>query len=144
MKTYNENGYNLEFPDEWTLELDEDGPGNSLTLNAPSGDFWSLTRYPAYIDPDALLTEGVEALTAEYKDAEVSTASETYSHRKLEGFDIDFFYLDLPCIAMVRTLRFGLYTYILIVQTMDQSASTIAEIKAINAFWTEHLKLVEF
>ena len=143
MAKFNENGFNLEYPDEWEIEYDEES-GHDLTLYSSNGAFWTLTRRPGYVEPDELLKESVEALTSEYEDAEVSTAMEEYHQRRLDGFDVDFFYLDLPCMAMLRTIRFGIYTYLIYVQTMDQSTSMLDELKEITRFWTEHLEMIDF
>ncbi len=63
---------------------------------------------------------------------------------RLDGFDLDFFYLDLPCMAMLRALRFGLYTYFVYIQTMDQSDSMLDELKGITRYWAEHLNMMDF
>ncbi|MDO4628770.1 MAG: hypothetical protein Q4C70_06265 [Planctomycetia bacterium] len=62
---------------------------------------------------------------------------------RIDGFDLDFFYLDLPCMAMLRALRFGSYTYFVYIQTMDQSSSMMAELKGITRYWAEHLDMME-
>ncbi|MBE6427766.1 MAG: hypothetical protein E7028_04140 [Planctomycetaceae bacterium] len=138
MAIFTKNGFNLEYPDEWEIEYEED-PGHELTLYSPNGAFWSLTRRPAFMEPDDLLKEALEALTAEYPEAEISTAFEEFPKQRLDGFDIDFFYLDLPCLAMIRSIRSGTFTYLLYVQTMDQSSTMMDEIRGISQFWAEHL-----
>jgi len=143
MTTFNQHGYNLEFPAEWELDFDEEIL-HELTLNSPNGAFWTLTRRPAFVEPDDLLKEALKALTGEYADAEVSTAFEEHAGRRLDGFDLDFFYLDLPCMAMIRTIRFGTFTYFLYIQTMDQSSAMMDELKAITHYWLEHLEIMEF
>lgn len=138
MAAFTKNGFNLEYPDEWELEYEED-PGHELTLLSPNGAFWTLTRYPAFVEPDDLLKEAIEALSNEYPKAEISTAFDEYSKQRLDGFDLDFFYLDLPCLAMIRSIRCGTFTYFLYVQTMDQSAAMMDEIQRISRFWADHL-----
>lgn len=139
MAKFTRNGFDIEYPNEWEAEYDEN-QYHEVTFYSPNGAFWTLTRRPGYVDPTNLLQEAVETLTGEYEEAEVSTALEVYQDRRLEGFDIDFFYLDLPCLAMLRTIRFGGFTYLIYIQTMDQNASMLEELKEMNRYWTEALK----
>ncbi len=143
MTTFKEHGYNLEFPAEWELEFDEETL-HEITLHSPNGAFWALTRRPAFVKPDDLLQEALKALTKEYAEAEISTAFEEYSNRRLDGFNLGFFYLDLPCMAMIRTIRFGTFTYFLYIQTMDQSTAMMDELNEITRYWVENLEIMEY
>ena len=139
MAKFTENGFCLEYPDEWELEYSEENL-HDVTLYSPNGAFWSLTRRPHFVEPEELLKESIETLSKEYEWMEISTAVDLYGDVKLDGFDLDFFYLDLPCFAMLRAIRAGLFTYFVYVQTMDQSPSMMDELKEITCFWLQNVE----
>ena len=45
---------------------------------------------------------------------------------------------------MIRTIRFGTFTYFLYIQTMDQSSAMLDELKEITRCWVENLEIMEY
>lgn len=140
MKQFTQNGFQLEYPDEWELEYDNEENPNNITFYSPDGTFWTLMRRPGFVESDDLLEEAVDALAYEYDDVDTSTAQEVYAGRKIEGYDIDFFYLDLPCTAIVRVVSFDMYTYLIYAQMMNPNSAMLNEINNITRYWVEHLE----
>ncbi len=117
---FNRSGIRFQFPENWTLdENDARGGQSSVTVYSPAGAFWSVSRHAVSTDPKQLAEAVVQAMQEEYKDLEVSEASDSVAGRQMIGYDLDFFYLDLVVIARVRCLQTESGTYAVFCQAED-------------------------
>ena len=103
---YEKMGIRFLYPDNWTLDEQEAIAGNrSVTVYSPGGAFWSIVLHGLETSPGDLAAEAVSALKVEYEDAEAEPASEQIGARTLQGYDVNFFYLDLTNTALIRGFR---------------------------------------
>ena len=96
----------FEYPDNWTVE-GEGSPeaGLQVSVSAPGGAFWSLSRQPVDSDPAALAEAAATQLRQEYPDLESEPATEMVFGQCLTGADINFSCLDLTNTAEIRCLE---------------------------------------
>src|ERR1051325_6716564 len=89
-------GVSFQYPDNWALdESDSTAGSGDVAVYSPGGAFWSLTVYPPNSEPQKLAAEAVQVLKKEYPDADVEPVTEKVADRRLVGYDMNFFYLDL-------------------------------------------------
>ncbi len=118
---YHQPGLSFMYPDNWKIDEPEMlAKQDMVAVYSPGGAFWSVARHPLSTDPVALAQGVVDALKQEYEDLEVCEACESIADRELQGFDMDFFYLDLTNTARVRWLRSNRSVYIIFVQAEDR------------------------
>lgn len=117
---FHRDGVQFEYPDNWTVEAD-DSPeaGLQVSVSAPEGAFWSLSRQPAGSDPAALAAATVTQLRTEYADLESEPATETVFSQRLTGADINFSCLDLTNTASFRCLELPTACYAIFCQAED-------------------------
>ncbi|MDO4569274.1 MAG: hypothetical protein Q4D38_02700 [Planctomycetia bacterium] len=139
MNIYDENDFWVQYPDDWTLSIDDESEADELTIASPEGSFWSLSRYPAFHKAEDLVEEGVAALEEMYEGCDAVPIQEVFPSAVLEGVDVDFFYFDFPCIAMIRGLERGKFSYLLVVQMLDISQASRETFRSITQAWLEHL-----
>jgi hypothetical protein len=119
--TYDHKGIRFQYPENWVLDnRDADSLPGTVTLQLPSGGFWSLDVHPFGVRPGDLIHEMIRSLESEYQDVEVTVVDETIEGEKVEGVDLYFYYMDLLIAAQVRSLRYGHATYLLTYQAEDR------------------------
>ncbi len=145
LKKYEKNGFCVHYPEGWELEEDAEGAGDVLTLYAPDENgFITFTRLPGAFELEQVTREIVNSYAENYENCDVSQASETYGPHVLTGEDVDFFYLDFPCVASVRALRHGDAVYVIVAQRFVSSADlTEADFSQIIRMWVEDLGKVK-
>ena len=123
---FNRNGIRFEYPDNWIIEEDTSPDGVSgITVSAPDGAFWSLSRQPADADSEYLINATTEQLRGEYPDLEVYPQSEDMFGSSLSGADFNFSYLDLTNTAEVRCLSTSTACYVVFCQAEDRDWSRL-------------------
>jgi hypothetical protein len=101
----------FEYPDNWTVEV-EGSPENGLqvSVSAPGGAFWSLSRQPAGSDPAELAEAAATQLRKEYP----------VFGQPLAGAAINSSCLDLTNTAVFRCLELPTGCYAIFCQAEDQ------------------------
>ena len=123
---FNRNGIRFEYPDNWIIEEDTSPDGVSgITVSAPDGAFWSLSRQPADANSEYLINATTEQLRGEYPDLEVYPQSEDIFGSRLSGADFNFSYLDLTNTAAVRFLATPTACYVVFCQAEDRDWSRL-------------------
>jgi hypothetical protein len=126
---YEKLGIRFLYPDNWTLDEGEALEGNrSVSVYSPGGAFWSVALHPPSTDPAQLTTAALEALKSEYADSESEAVSEQVSGRTLEGYDLNFFYLDLTNTALIRGFRTPTASCLLLCQAEDREFDELAPV----------------
>ena len=75
--TYEKSGLNFMYPENWSLaEDDMEGTPRTVSVQAPTGAFWSLDIYPFSLDIEQLLDETVATMKDDYSDLEADAAAE--------------------------------------------------------------------
>ena len=101
---YEKFGVKFLYPENWSLadEQTEDWP-KAVTVQSPSGGFWTLHIYEGGVNIRDLASEAVDALRIDYADLEAEEVLQPTDGTDY-GFDINFYYLDLIVTAQVRAV----------------------------------------
>jgi hypothetical protein len=119
-------GVAFQYPENWSLdEEDALAGGRSVTVFSPGGGFWSVSIHPPGIDLDELAKAAVCAIQEEYKEVEAEEIQQTLFGRKMNGYDLNFYYLDLTNTAKVRCLQTDDATYSIFYQAEDREFDQI-------------------
>jgi hypothetical protein len=116
--TYQNFGVSFMYPENWQL-ADETAEGEgpkSVTVQSPTGGFWSLHVYQPAVEPLELAEQVKLTMETEYPGLESQLATEDVGDEKLIGFDMDFYCLDFVISAQVRSLRKEKRTYVMLCQ----------------------------
>ena len=69
--TYEKSGLQFMYPENWSLaEDDMQATPRTVSVQAPTGAFWSVDIYPFGIDIEQLLDQIVATMKEEYNDLE--------------------------------------------------------------------------
>lgn len=118
--TFDKHGVQFMYPENWSLTTDDESWPRAISVESPSGAFWSLHLYSPPADPRKLTEDVISALRAEYDPLEAEEASEQVGDVKAEGYDLSFFYLDLLIICHTRSFTFGNKTLVIMTQAEDR------------------------
>jgi hypothetical protein len=122
-------GIRFLYPDNWTLDEDEALHGNSsVTVQSPGGAFWSVVLHPPTTDPAKLAATALAALKEEYVDSEAEPVHEQFGDQTLNGYDMNFFYLDLTSTATIRCFRTADATYLILCQAEDLEYVALSQV----------------
>lgn len=126
---YDRLGVRFVYPENWKLQEDEaiEWP-RSVSVESPLGAFWTAMIHAAGTDLKEALAETLEALKSEYDQVEFERADEEFAERRAEGFDLQFFYLDLLITARVRGLHVGDQVIVVISQGEDRDFEALKEV----------------
>ncbi|RLS34784.1 MAG: hypothetical protein DWH79_03685 [Planctomycetota bacterium] len=81
-------------------------------------------------DPDQLATAVVRQMQHEYQDLDIARATETLAGHALEGYDFNFYCLDLTNTAMVRTVSTTNSIHLIFCQAEDREWERVEPIFA--------------
>jgi hypothetical protein len=122
-------GIHFLYPDNWTLDEDEELAGNnSVTVHHPGGAFWSVVLHDADADPAKLSAAALAALKAEYVDSEAEPVHEQYGKQSLSGYDMNFFCLDFTNTATIRCFHMPSATCLVLCQAEDREYEALAPV----------------
>ncbi len=127
--TYERAGLQFLYPENWTLADDAlDQIPRTITLQSPTGAFWSVDIHPFSVDADELLDQTLDIMKQEYPELEYVKADEAINEHAASGYDLYFHCLDFVVASHVRTLRFGHATYMLTYQGEDRDFEKLAPV----------------
>lgn len=100
---YDRLGVCFLYPENWTVseEQAEEFP-LSVTLQSPTGAFWTLHIYRRPADVAALVEESLAAMQAIYEGLEAEPVSDEFAGHEASGYDMSFFCLDFVVAAKIR------------------------------------------
>jgi len=118
---YDNSGIRFLYPENWKIdtEADPDWP-ESVSLQSPSGAFWSITVHPPDAAPDELNETVLQTMQEEYKDLEAEPVTEEIADTTATGYDMSFCCLDLLVAARLRTFFAAGRTFVLLCQAEDR------------------------
>jgi hypothetical protein len=99
------DGIAFRYPENWSLERDEQETGWSVTVQSPETAFLILTFDTDGPDIGAIADAALETLRAEYPDLESDPAVESIAGQPAVGHDVRFFSFDLTNSAGIRAFR---------------------------------------
>jgi hypothetical protein len=108
---YDDHGIRFEHPASWELEQDEDDARVTISVQSPSGlAFVMITVDADRPSPAEMVEETVSAMREEYPGVEVVAVVDEVGGYRAEGFDLEFFALDLVSACSIRAFRTPLRT----------------------------------
>lgn len=126
---FNKLGIHFLYPDNWSLDEDEAVEGNrSVTVNSPSGAFWSIVVHDRTANPAELASSALMALKVEYPESEAEPISEEIGEETIRGYDLNFFYLDFVSMAVIRGFRTDTASCLVLCQAEDREFEKLAPI----------------
>jgi len=120
---YNNLGIRFPYPTNWSVQTESWDEGTYvITVDSPEGSFWSVTIYPKGIDREESAQKILHTLKGEYDKLEHLPVHRYIADRRLTGYEVNFFYLDMTSTAMVLHFEEGDRAYVLFWQTCDRLA----------------------
>ena len=117
---YDDRGIRFEYPDDWELEVTDDGPRTTVEVASPGGLAFALVT----VDDDRpaaseMADEALSALREEYPALDAFPALETIGGHKAVGHDVEFISLDLTNSCAIRVFRTPRRTVFVLAQWSD-------------------------
>lgn len=116
---FNRFGLAFDHPDNWSVDVDDAAGRQAVTVYAPDGGFWSISGHAAGAPPGELAAAVVREMREQYKELDSEAAEDDVDGRRLHGFDMNFYCLDLTNTAQVRTLETNDAIYLILCQAED-------------------------
>ena len=124
-------GLRFDHPDNWAVDTDDaEGRFATATVYAPGGAFWSVSGHAAGGDPRELAAAVVAHMKQEYQELDAEPAEEDLAGRRLPGFDLNFYCLDLTNTAQVRTVTTPDAIYLIHCQAEDREWEEVSPVFA--------------
>lgn len=128
---YENFGVSFMYPENWQL-ADESSPHDagpkSISVQSPSGAFWSLQVCEPPVDPQSLADQFKLTMESEYEGLESRAVSEEVAEAALIGYDMDFYCLDFVISAQVRAARVGKRVYVVSCQAETREFDELAPV----------------
>ncbi|MEM9657844.1 MAG: hypothetical protein AAF961_05730 [Planctomycetota bacterium] len=122
-------GVTFEYPDNWTVEAPEpDDEGVQVAVSGPETAFWHLSRHDAGADFESLFDEALAALRADYHEIEATSVAEVIEGRRIEGFDVNFYCLDLTVTTWLRGIPTDAGSFLLLCQAEDRDLERVGPV----------------
>jgi hypothetical protein len=139
-RVYDKMGIRFLYPDNWTLDEGDAAAGSAaISVYSPEGSFWSIVLDEPTADPIALAGAAAQAFKTEYGDCDVEPVHETLAGCDVQGFEVNFFCLDLTSTAMIRGFRIRRATCLVICQAEDRDyQSQAAVFRAMTTSLLQH------
>jgi hypothetical protein len=103
---YDDHGIRFEYPDDWEVEVTDDGPRVTASVQSPGGLAFALVTVDEdRPSPAELADEALAALKDEYPTLDAFPALETIDGHKAVGHDVEFTSLDLNNACVIRSFR---------------------------------------
>lgn len=104
--TYQSPELNFQYPENWKVTDEERRQWpRSVTLESPTGAFWSVHLYPEGSDLQQLTREALDSMRAEYDSLESEEVAESLANFKFVGCDMNFYLLDFVVSAGIRGVQ---------------------------------------
>ncbi len=117
----NNGRFRFSYPKNWFVQESIWGDDiRAVVTNSPEGYFWMVVSYPLQTDPDATARQVLETMRGEYNNLEEVPTKRTIAGRRLEGYEMNFYYLDFINSALVLFFQSEDRTWVIYHQGMDQ------------------------
>lgn len=124
-------GLAFDYPENWSVEIDDTSADRpAVTVTTPDGGFWSVSGQPPGTPAARLAEAVVRQMRSEYRDIDSEAASDLVAGRRLAGWDLNFYCLDLTNTAQVRAVETPAATYLLLAQAEDREWDRVAPVFA--------------
>lgn len=106
LSTYEENGLRFQYPSGWEIDESDDDERTTITVQSASGPaFLMITLDEDRPDPSEMVEEALAVMREEYPSVEARPASEVIAGIRADGFDLEFFSLDMLSECQIRAFR---------------------------------------
>src|SRR5262245_30969204 len=103
---YDDRGIRFEYPDDWELEVTDNGAVTTVSVQAPSGLAFALVTTDDSCPPPAeVADEALAAMREEYPGLDAIPALETIDGQRAVGHDVEFISLDMANSCAIRCFR---------------------------------------
>ena len=121
LSAYDDRGVRFEHPDDWEVEVTEDGTRTTIAVGAPSGLAFALVTVDEGddADPDEMVTEALAALKEEYPTLTADPADDDLAGHPATGHDVEFVSLDFSVACALRGVRTAHRTIFILTQWSD-------------------------
>lgn len=117
---YEDHGIHFQYPADWEMEVTDDGPVTTVSIQSPSGlAFAIVTMDETRPAPAEVADEALEAMREEYPTLDASPAMETIASHGAAGHDVEFLSLDMTNSCEIRCFRTPRRTIFLFGQWSD-------------------------
>jgi len=116
MLTFDAHGVRFNYPDDWTITHDHEGPSLNINLQTPGTAFWSLTLLADRPPVEAVLEAAIAAYEDEYQNVDVYRHETSMAELPIAACDLDFVYLDLVSSASLRSILTEAFTALVVFQ----------------------------
>jgi hypothetical protein len=117
---YDDHGIRFTYPSDWELEVTDDGPRTTVSINAPGGLIFALVALDESLPaPDELADEALEAMREEYPGLDSEPALETIDGHRAIGHDAEFISLDMLNSCAIRCYQTPKHTVLVFGQWSD-------------------------
>jgi hypothetical protein len=117
---YDDRGIRFQYPEDWEVEVTDEGSVTTVALHAPDGLAFALVTVddsrPA---PAMVADQALEAMREEYPGLDASPALETISGHRAVGHDVEFISLDMTNACAIRCFRTDRRTVLVFGQWSD-------------------------
>ncbi|GAB6164568.1 hypothetical protein JCM19992_05680 [Thermostilla marina] len=143
---YIHRGLRFMYPDGWELDHSEMLAGkSSVAVYSPGGAFWSVSVHPRDADPHRLAESVLKTMELEYDTVDSESQTVSLGGRKLVGYEMNFFFLDLVCTATIRCVQTEQATYAFFCQGEDREFQAQAKVfDAITTSFLSHVKKLSY
>ncbi len=129
MAVFDKAGIHFQYPENWTLdESDALGGQRSVALFTPGGGFWSVIIHPPGEHIERLLDTVVKTMRKEYKELDVEPVIDKIGDFDLEGYDLNFYCLDLTNSAIIRVAQSPDATLLIMYQAEDREFDKMQQV----------------
>jgi len=120
VSVYDDHGVCFRYPEDWEVEVSDEGDITTVALQAPDGLAFALVTVdesrPA---PATVADEVLEVMREEYPTLEASPALETIGGHPAVGHDVEFISLDMTNACAIRCFRTARRTVLVFGQWSD-------------------------
>jgi hypothetical protein len=116
---YRTTGLSFRYPSGWSATEQLDDDRLTVTLEGAGTAFCTVTLLCDRPDPEHVLAAAAQAFQEEYPEADVYPAGGTLAGRPAAGRDVDFICLETCNTALLRAVRTGRFTLLVLFQSSD-------------------------
>jgi hypothetical protein len=116
---FENGGIRFQYPENWSLEREDNDDGWSVTVQSPQTAFMMLQVNGEMPTTEEMLAAALEALKSDYPDLEAEEQVDTLAGQPASGHDIRFTSLDLTNTCWTRSFYSSGGTVLVLCQCND-------------------------
>src|SRR5271170_4582012 len=100
--TFDESGIRFRYPENWTIERQENENGWTVSVQSPDTAFFMISLREDAPQPRDLAESVLETMRQEYEELEADKVVDSLAGQRAVGHEIRFFSLDLSNTCWTR------------------------------------------